>query len=132
MPNKILKLSKNQINFTSTGMKNYLKCLFAFIQIPFVKFFYNQVCKMSFIFLFQIKFIKQVFFLIKMSYYGFLILFSYIILCDFWQVDYVNESKSSANFGMLISIWEVILIIWVLNFLLDEIIKVSINSSSFI
>jgi hypothetical protein len=79
-----------------------------------------------YIFLIQIKFIKQYFF-IKMSYYGFLILFSYIILCDFWQVDYVNESKSNANFGMLISVWEVILIIWVLNFLLDEIIKVSIK-----
>ena len=66
-----------------------------------------------------------------MSYYGFLILFSYIILCDFWPVDYVYESKSSANFGMLISVWEVVLIVWVLNFLLDEIIKVSQKKSYF-
>ena len=40
---KKLKLEKNKISLSSGGIKNYFRCLYVFIQIPFVKFLYNQV-----------------------------------------------------------------------------------------
>jgi len=59
-----------------------------------------------------------------MSYYCFLILFSYILLCNFYPMYYVSDLDSQSTGRTRISLWEVLLIFWVLNFLVDEILKV--------
>ncbi len=52
----------------------------------------------------------------------FIFLFSYVILCNFYLI---NENKNYySTLGLSISIPEVVLIIWVITFLLEEIRKV--------
>ena len=58
-------------------------------------------------------FLKQ-----KAAYLLYLILFSYVILCDFYPLYQANELTSR---GLAISIPEIVLIIWTFTFGLDEI-----------
>ena len=53
----------------------------------------------------------------------FLILFSYVLLCDFYPLTASGNPVTRLNIA--ISIPEVILIIWVITFALDEIREVS-------
>ena len=48
----------------------------------------------------------------------FLLLFSYVILCDFRSVE--NGEAINRNFNLVISVPEIVLIIWVITFGLDE------------
>jgi hypothetical protein len=98
---RIKSLDANQISFSKQGIYNYFRCLFAFLHIPFVKFFFNFI-----------------------SFFCFILLFSYVLLCDFHPVDYQAGSKSLTKYGLHVSIFEIILIYWVWNFLIDAIVKV--------
>ena len=52
----------------------------------------------------------------------FIFLFSYVILCNFYMI---NENQNYySTLGLSISIPEVVLIIWVFTYLLEEIRKV--------
>ena len=55
---------------------------------------------------------------------AYLTLFSYVILCDFSQVKQPNYYSTSK--GLVISIPEVVLIIWTITFGLDEIRQVNL------
>ncbi len=119
-----MKLQENEINFSRNGILNYLKCIFWFMQTPFVKFVYNQVSWLMFLRRFLVKNIKWALFKFKISFFCFILLLSYVLLCDFYPVDYSGDFSFQINDGLFISIWEIILIVWVLNFALDEIIQV--------
>ena len=47
----------------------------------------------------------------------FLVLFSYVLLCDFRKV---GQADPNTSLGLAISIPEIVLIIWVVTFALDE------------
>ena len=60
----------------------------------------------------------NLFFNFKLFYILFLLLFSYVILCDFKEIDY-SEIKDIN--GLPITYYEIILTVWVFTFLVDEI-----------
>jgi len=72
-----------------------------FLVTPCVKFFYHSV-----------------------FYLLFLILFSYVLLCDFYMIGQQNKNTS---LGLLISIPEILLIIWVFTFALEKVLEFTLN-----
>ncbi|CAF0977505.1 unnamed protein product [Brachionus calyciflorus] len=83
---------------------NYWTCLNHFLKAPYVKFIYDQF-----------------------SYLMFLILFSYIMLCDFYPVDIIG--KRETKFNTYISVLEIVLIIWILTFTCEEIRQFYLNEN---
>jgi hypothetical protein len=67
----------------------------------------------------------MIFFNLKLFYILFLLLFSYVILCDFKEIDY-SEIKDTDD--LPITIYEIILTVWVFTFLVDEIRQVEKNA----
>jgi hypothetical protein len=67
----------------------------------------------------------MIFFNLKLFYILFLLLFSYVILCDFKEIDY-SEIKDTGD--LPITIYEIILTVWVFTFLVDEIRQVKKNA----
>ena len=66
----------------------------------------------------------------KLSYVLFLTLFSYVLLCDFSPVNQpVNPSTSK---GLAISIPEVIIIVWVFTFIVEDIRQVRRKKETFL
>ena len=57
----------------------------------------------------------------KLSYLVFLLLFSYVVLCNYYPIHF--EDRKDENVYLEVSIFELILIIWVLSFFLDEIVQ---------
>lgn len=91
----------NRINInSSTEPNDYFSRLYNFFQAPIVKFLYD-----------------------KILYFIFLIMYCYVILCDFHPMEESNESPTtlSLNIGVL----EVILIIWVFSIIIDRLHNVS-------
>jgi hypothetical protein len=56
----------------------------------------------------------------------FLVLFSYVILCDFFPI--YAKGFEETRLGIKISILEVILIIWIISFTFDEIREVNYST----
>ncbi|RNA33304.1 transient receptor potential cation channel subfamily M member 4-like, partial [Brachionus plicatilis] len=76
--------------------KDYLSRLYNFFQAPIVKFLYD-----------------------KIIYMFFLTLFCYVILCDFYAIEFAQQSPTSHSLN--ISAIEIVLIIWVFSFLIERI-----------
>ena len=53
----------------------------------------------------------------------FLLLFSYVVVCDFYPIP---TNKNQTNLGLVISVPEIVLIIWVSFFAVDELQEVRI------
>lgn len=70
---------------------------------------------------------KIIFFHFQFSYLLFLVLFSYILLCDFYPIGY--KGNESTRFNTYISILEIVLIIWVLTFTCEEIRQFYLNEN---
>lgn len=83
----------------------YLQNLVTFFEAPKVKFTYFHI-----------------------SYIGYLILYSYVILCDFNPIYQANTYTSQ---GLVVSIYEVILISWTFLFLIEEIKQIYNERNSF-
>ncbi|RNA09709.1 transient receptor potential cation channel subfamily M member 3 isoform X26 [Brachionus plicatilis] len=102
---EIKRIDKELTNeFFDRGIEGdyyYFEFLYHFLNTPFTKFIYHQIW-----------------------YLFFLILFSYVIVCDFHKI---NQSNEKTSLGLAISIPEIILIIWVFTFILEEIYKFLIN-----
>ncbi|RNA06319.1 transient receptor potential cation channel subfamily M member 2-like [Brachionus plicatilis] len=90
----------NQIQSKKRKNIGYRRKLYYFFRSPIIKFCYNQI-----------------FFII------FLLLFSYIILCNFFPIEYLNED--GIVLGKKISEIEFLLMGWVFVFFLDEIRQLS-------
>jgi hypothetical protein len=56
--------------------------------------------------------------LLKLAYILFLMLFSYVVLCDFKEIDY---SETDDEQFLPITYYELVLTIWVFTFFVDEI-----------
>ena len=85
---------KNRINLNESDNLSYRTKINEFLQAPIVKFAYD-----------------------KILYLAFLILFSYVLLCDFKPIStYPNG---------FISPYEIVLMIWVFSFLIEKFHRVS-------
>lgn len=95
------KIIINRINInSSTDRSDCLSRLYNFFQAPIVKFLYD-----------------------KILYFIFLIMYCYVILCDFHPIEQADESPTTLS--MNIGVLEVILIIWVLSIIIDRLHNVS-------
>lgn len=66
-----------------------------------------------------------IFFLFQVFFFMFLILHSYVLLCDFYPID--NPGNPATSLGLSISIPEIVLIIWVITFAIDKIREFMVN-----
>ncbi len=117
-------MDSNDIEFIDSGKSLSIgEKVYYFIKAPIIKFVYSQVCCIC---LFVRRFFKVYYFVylffLKIFYALFLMLFSYIMLCDFFPV--ATEMKD-LNLGVGISVPEIILIIWIFLYTIDEIRQVN-------
>ena len=96
----------------------YYKKIYYFITAPFVIFIFHQVCKTKYFRKSQIHVKKKS---IQDFFILFLILFSYVILCDFYPIH--NTTNMWVKQGIYISAPEIVLIIWVFTFAMEKVHK---------
>lgn len=111
-PNRTLKTKlKYHFKLFYTERKhqlgNFIKNLISFMNTPLIKFMYNQILLVMF-----------------------LLLFSYVMLCDFYPTYVTNNQTTSL--GLSISIPEVILIFWVTSYAVEEIRQLIQSENRFI
>jgi transient receptor potential cation channel subfamily M protein 7 len=61
----------------------------------------------------------------SLFYFLFLILFSYVLLCDFYLIN--RSPDSTTSLGVYISVPEIVLIIWVFTFAVDKVREFALN-----
>ncbi|CAF0980027.1 unnamed protein product [Brachionus calyciflorus] len=92
------EFSNDFFDLGNHGNYNYFQFLYHFLNTPFVKFIYHQIW-----------------------YLLFLLLFSYVVLCDFSKFE--TPKYPTTSFELAISIPEIVLMIWIFAFVTEEIRK---------
>ncbi len=106
--------------------KGYCQKLASFFETPIVKFTYNQVCVrvclivlLTIILVFNFKFFSLYF---KTFHIFYLLLFTYVMLCDFYPVTSAGHyGNPQTKFGLKISLPEIVLIIWTITIIFEKI-----------